>query len=61
MADDVQSEIACFGIVSSRAFVCQPERNGGAERAIRTLKEQLPWLRHEYKTPDQIRSEQKAF
>ena len=88
MADDFRREIACFGIVSSPAFVRQPEGNGVAERAIRTLKEQLlrvrhvetveelrqalaafaaehnaSWLRqrHGYKTPDQIRAEQKAL
>lgn len=88
MADDFQSEIECFGIISSPAFVRQPEGNGVAERAIRTLKEQLLWVRHfatveelrqalaafaaehnaswlrqrhGYKTPDQIRAEQKAL
>lgn len=88
MADDFQAEIKCFGITSSPAFVRQPEGNGVAERAIRTLKEQLLWVhhfatveelrralaafvaeynaswlrqRHGYKTPDQIRAEQKAL
>jgi putative transposase len=88
MSDDFQSEIKCFGIVSSPAFVRQPEGNGVAERAIRTLKEQLLWVRHfatveelrlalaafaaecnaswlrerhGYKTPDQIRAEQKTL
>jgi transposase InsO family protein len=88
MADDFQSEIECFGIISSPAFVRQPEGNGVAERAFRTLKEQLLWVRHfttveelrqalaafaadynaswlrqrhGYKTPDQIRAEQKAL
>lgn len=88
MSDDFQSEIKCFGITSSPAFVRQPEGNGVAERAIRTLKEQLLWVRHfttveelrqalatfatqynaswirqrhGYKTPDQIRAEQKAL
>jgi transposase InsO family protein len=87
MSDDFQNEIRCFGIVSSPAFVRQPEGNGVAERAIRTLKEQLLWVRHfatveelrqalaafaaeynaswlrqrqGYKTPDQIRAEQKT-
>ena len=46
MAHDFQNEIECFGIVSSPAFVRQPEGNGVAERAIRTLKEQLLWVRH---------------
>lgn len=88
MSDDFQSEITCFGITSSPAFVRQSEGNGVAERAIRTLKEQLLWVRHfasveelrralaafaveynaswlrerhGYKTPDQIRAEQKAL
>jgi len=88
MSEDFQREIKCFGITSSPAFVRQPEGNGVAERAIRTLKEQLLWVRHfatveelrqalaafaarynaswlrerhGYKTPDQIRAEQKAL
>ncbi|WP_372922612.1 hypothetical protein [Roseovarius sp.] len=88
MAHDFRTEIECFGIVSSPAFVRQIEGNGVAERAIRTLKEQLLWVqhfktveelrralaafaaqhnaswlrqRHGYKTPDQIRAEQKAL
>ena len=88
MSDDFQNEIKCFGITSSPAFVRQPEGNGVAERAIRTLKEQLLWVRHfatveelrqalaafvaeynaswlrerhGYKTPNQIRAEQKAL
>ncbi len=75
-------------MTSSPAFVRQPEGNGVAERAIRTLKEQLLWVRHfatveelrhalaafaarynsswlrerhGYKTPVQIRAEQKAL
>ncbi len=88
MSDDFQNEIKCFGITSSPAFVRQPEGNGVEERAIRTLKEQLLWVRHSatveelrqalaafvaeynasrlrerhgYKTPNQIRAEQKAL
>ena len=88
MAEDFQAEIRFCGIVSSPAFVRQPEGNGVAERAIRTLKEQLLWVRHfatveelrqalaafaaqynaswlrerhGYKTPDQIRAEQKGL
>ena len=38
---EFQSEIAFFGIESSRSFVCQPQGNGVAERFIRTLKEQI--------------------
>ena len=88
MADDFRREIGCVGILSSPALKRQPEGNGVAERAIRTLKEQLLWVqyfetveelrqalasfaakynaswlrqRHGYKTPDQIRAEQKAL
>lgn len=88
MANDFQAEIRHLGITSSPAFVRQPEGNGVAERAIRTLKEQLLWVqhfatieelrtaliefaarynaswlrqRHGYKTPNQIRVEQKAL
>ena len=46
MSQDFQSEIGFMGIASSPAFVRQPEGNGVAERAIRTLKEQLLWVRH---------------
>ena len=60
MSDDFQNEIRCFGIVSSPAFVRQPEGNGVAERAIRTLKEQLLWVRH-FKTVEQLRQALAAF
>ncbi len=33
-------------LVSSPAFVRQPEGNGCIERFFRTLKEQLLWVRH---------------
>ena len=45
LADDVQQEVAFFGIESSPSFVREPEGNGVAERFIRTLKENLLWLR----------------
>ena len=45
MSSDFQREITFLGITSSPAFVRQPEGNGVAERAIRTLKEQLLWIR----------------
>lgn len=88
MADDFQNEIRFLGIESSPSFVKQPEGNGVAERAIRTLKENLLWLRsfatveelrqalkdfakvynatwlrerHGYKTPSQIRAEQRGL
>ena len=40
-----QQEIAFLGIESSPSFVRSPEGNGCAERFVRTLKEQLLWLR----------------
>jgi len=39
MSKDFQREIRFLGIASSPAFVRQPEGNGVAERAIRTLKD----------------------
>jgi transposase InsO family protein len=45
MADDFQRELRFLGIDSSPAFVRAPEGNGCAERFIRTLKENLLWLR----------------
>jgi len=44
-SDAFQDELFFFGIESSPAFVRAPEGNGCAERLIRTLKEQLLWLR----------------
>jgi transposase InsO family protein len=55
MSEDFQNEIKCFGMISSPAFVRQPEGNGVAERAIRTLKEQLLWVRH-FKTVEELRA-----
>jgi transposase InsO family protein len=45
MSDDYQSEIAFLGMESSPSFVRQPECNGCVERFIRTLKEQLLWVK----------------
>src|SRR5919199_4574510 len=45
MSDHFQKELACLGIESSPAFVRAPEGNGCAERFIRTLKENLLWVR----------------
>jgi putative transposase len=39
------SEIAFLGMESSPSFVRQPECHGCVERFIRTLKEQLLWVR----------------
>jgi transposase InsO family protein len=40
-----QREISFLGIESSPSFVRSPEGNGVSERFIRTLKEQLLWIR----------------
>jgi transposase InsO family protein len=40
-----QQEIEFLGIKSSPAFVRAPQGNGCVQRAIRTLKEQLLWVR----------------
>mgnify|MGYP003366311865 FL=1 len=45
MSDDFQNEIRFLGIESSPAFVHTPEGNGCAERFIRTLKENMLWVR----------------
>ena len=45
MSGDFQDEIECVGIEASPSFVREPEGNGVAERFIRTLKENLLWVR----------------
>ena len=45
MSAEFQAELRFLGITSSPAFVRAPEGNGVAERFIRTLKEQLLWVR----------------
>ncbi|GDX88143.1 integrase [Gemmatimonadota bacterium] len=45
MSDDFQNEIKCLGIEASPSFVREPQGNGVAERFIRTLKENLLWVR----------------
>ncbi len=54
MSDDFQAEIAFLGMESSPAFVRQPEGNGCVERFIRTLKEQLLWVRT-FQTVEELR------
>src|SRR6478752_3276364 len=46
MSHDFQAELAFLGMASSPSFVREPEGNGIAERFIRTLKENLLWVRH---------------
>ena len=54
LADDSQQEVAFFGIESSPSFVREPEGNGGAERFIRTLKENVLWVRR-FETIEELR------
>jgi transposase InsO family protein len=54
MADAFQKELRFLGIESSPAFVRAPEGNGCAERFVRTLKENLLWLRS-FDTVEELR------
>ena len=54
MSDVFQNELTFLGIESSPAFVRAPEGNGCAERFIRTLKENLLWVRT-FDTVEQLR------
>ena len=53
MSDDFQQELQFLGMSSSPSFVREPEGNGVAERFIRTLKENLLWVRH-FATVDEL-------
>ena len=54
VSHDFQAEIRFLGIDSSPAFVREPEGNGCAERFIRTLKENLLWVRR-FDTLEELR------
>jgi putative transposase len=60
MSDHFQKELAFLGIDSSPAFVRSPEGNGCAERFIRTLKENLLWVRT-FETVEELRQALLAF
>jgi transposase InsO family protein len=60
LSRDFQAEIRFLGIESSPAFVREPEGNGCAERFIRTLKENLLWLRS-FATVEELRLALLAF
>jgi transposase InsO family protein len=60
MSDHFQKELAFLGINSSPAFVRAPEGNGCAERFIRTLKENLLWVRT-FTTVEELRQALLAF
>jgi len=55
-----QAEIRFLGVESSPAFVREPEGNGCAERFIRTLKENLLWVRR-FATVEELRLALQAF
>jgi putative transposase len=57
---DFQKELRFLGIESSPAFVREPEGNGCAERFIRTLKENLLWVRR-FETVEELRLALIAF
>ena len=60
MSDHFQKELTFLGIDSSPAFVRAPEGNGCAERFIRTLKENLLWVRT-FETIEELRQALLAF
>ena len=60
MSGDFQREVRFLGAESSPAFVRAPEGNGCAERFIRTLKENLLWVRW-FDTIEELRQELLAF
>lgn len=60
MSDHFQDELRFLGIASSPTFVREPEGNGCVERFIRTLKEQLLWVRT-FETVEELRLALLAF
>ena len=54
MSNDFQKETAFLGIKPSSSFERQPESNGVAERFIRSLKENLLWVRG-FETIEELR------
>jgi hypothetical protein len=60
MSHVFQEELTFLGITSSPAFVREPEGNGCAERFIRTLKENLLWLKT-FNTVEELRLALHAF
>ena len=54
VAHDFQAEIRFLSLKGSPAFVREPEGNGCAERFIRTLKENLLWVRR-FATVEELR------
>ncbi len=54
MSHAFQAQLAFLGVESSPSYVRQPEGNGVAERFMRTLKEQLLWVR-DFRTVQDLR------
>ena len=54
IADVYQDEVRFLGITSSPSYVREPQGNGCAERFVRTMKEQLLWLRR-FATIEELR------
>jgi len=60
VSDTFQDELRFLGIFSSPSFVRAPEGNGCAERFIRTLKEQVLWVKT-FRTVEELREALLAF
>jgi transposase InsO family protein len=60
MSDALQQDLAFLGLESSPALVRAPEGNGCAERFIRTLKENLLWVRP-FDTVEDLRQARLVF
>ena len=60
MSHAFQQELRFLGIESSPSFIRAPEGNGVAERFIRTLKEQLLWVRT-FETVEELRQALQEF
>jgi transposase InsO family protein len=54
LSNTYQKELRFLGITSSPSFVREPQGNGIAERFVRTLKENLLWVRH-FDTVEELR------
>jgi transposase InsO family protein len=60
VSHDFRKEIRFLGVESSPSFVREPEGNGCAERFIRTLKENLSWVRR-FETVEELRLALQGF
>ena len=60
ISDVYQKELKFLGMTSTPSFVAEPQCNGVSERFIRTLKEQLLWLKH-FASVDELNKALSAF